>query len=810
MIERPMIEFNVVEHCNLRCHACDHGAPLTPPRFASPARFADDVSRLSRVMHVGELRLLGGEPLLHPKLFEFADMARHAGLADKIVLVTNGVLLHRMPVEVWSRIDRLWLSQYPGAASPTTRERAAELCREHGVEFHLDVKDEMFLTLLNQPIESPELVETIFLQCKSAHEWCCHTLHEGRYTKCPTAALLPERLRRMGVRFEAEPRDSVLLDQPDLAARLETYLAEERPLAACAWCLGSSGPPLPSRQLDQAGLAAWAREDHRDVVRLVAAMLARDPGGRPARLTAPLPLMDKPRTPWIAPAVSAARRLVTVAQDNCWAKRLRQRFTPAGRQESPQPTVKEQGAPSGASYRAALGWLRERVKSCSLAAGELGDAISTLLDCGEPRLALQLGEQLCRVQRPDGSWATDESSVLATSRAVIGLSALQLRLPGVAPALRRGCAWLLDHAGSGSCLSLPALIGRASNEQARLWTTAALARGQARPDEWRPDLQSAVLLGDEPWRSWVHSHATAPGLLLDLGRRDEVAAWAAHQQELQRSDGSLPAFSGASWTCPTCTALTAAVFCRLGRLAPAHQALAYLESVQHASGGFPGSQGAGASFRPADSLLHGAWAYLDAFHLFLQASFDEQVEDFSDEVEADDGRLEVLWREAGDLNGKRVLDAGCGRGCIARALASRFPAADIWGTDHSELMLSHLPAGMSRRRGSIQNLPFADGDFDLVICVEAIEHAGNPPGAVAELCRVTRPGGRVVIVDKNLERVGALAVESWEQWFSRAEVEDWLRPFCAEVQVHTLRHAPHLGAGLFLTWCGRRSTEAAR
>jgi malonyl-CoA O-methyltransferase len=519
--------------------------------------------------------------------------------------------------------------------------------------------------------------------------------------------------------------------------------------------------------------------------------------------------MERPRILSIDRAVSAARRLVRVAENNCWAQQLRQRVVPARQRRSPHPAVTEPGAPTGASYRAALAWLREHVTFSSLGVGELGDVIPTLLDCGEPRMALQLGERLCRVQRPDGSWATDESSVQAASRAVIGLSALKWRSPPVTPALRRGCAWLLDRPSDGRPLSLPALFGRASDERASLWATVALVKAQARRDEWRPDLQSAVLLGDEPWQSWAHGHATAPGLLLDLGRRDEVVAWATRQQEVQEPDGSLPAFPRASWTCPTCTALTAAVFCRLGQLASARRALAYLGSVQHASGGFPGSQGSRASFRPAELILDGTRAYLDAFHLFLQASFDEQVEDFSDEVEADDGRLEIVWREAGDLNGKRVLDAGCGRGCIARALASRFPAADIWGTDHSELMLSHLPAGMSRRRGLLQNLPFADGDFDLVICVEALEHAGNPPGAVAELCRVTRPGGLVVLVDKNLERAGALAIEPWEQWFCRGDVAAWLQPFCDQVQTEAIQHAAFLGPDLFLSWWGRRRGEVS-
>jgi len=57
----------------------------------------------------------------------------------------------------------------------------------------------------------------------------------------------------------------VRLDDAALPAALAAYLEDERPLAACAYCLGSSGPAVPNRQLGKRGVADALAEDHRAV-----------------------------------------------------------------------------------------------------------------------------------------------------------------------------------------------------------------------------------------------------------------------------------------------------------------------------------------------------------------------------------------------------------------------------------------------------------------------------------------------------------------------------------------------------------------
>src|SRR5262249_58572664 len=86
-------EFHIAEHCNLRCRSCAHLSPALPKHFVDPDALASDLTALARSYQVTVLRLLGGEPLLHPNLLDIMMAVRESHIAEKIEITTNGVLL---------------------------------------------------------------------------------------------------------------------------------------------------------------------------------------------------------------------------------------------------------------------------------------------------------------------------------------------------------------------------------------------------------------------------------------------------------------------------------------------------------------------------------------------------------------------------------------------------------------------------------------------------------------------------------------------------------------------------------------------
>lgn len=96
------------------------------------------------------------------------------------------------------------------------------------------------------------------------------------------------------------------------------------------------------------------------------------------------------------------------------------------------------------------------------------------------------------------------------------------------------------------------------------------------------------------------------------------------------------------------------------------------------------------------------------------------------------------------------LDAGCGDGRYLAALADELPGRRA-GVDLSARILETARARVEAdfRRASLEQLPFGDGEFDLLLCTQVIEHVPDPGRAVAELARVLRPGGTLVISTDN-------------------------------------------------------------
>ena len=125
-------------------------------------------------------------------------------------------------------------------------------------------------------------------------------------------------------------------------------------------------------------------------------------------------------------------------------------------------------------------------------------------------------------------------------------------------------------------------------------------------------------------------------------------------------------------------------------------------------------------------------------------------------------------------------------------------------------MLARLPGGVSALEGSLLQIPAADGQFDGSLAVESLEHALLPKQAVAELCRIVRPGGRVLIIDKHRKRQPLSQHDPWEQWFSPGQLAAWLGRWCDEVIVEPVSHDEDLGGtDLFLAASGRRRPSHA-
>jgi hypothetical protein len=229
---------------------------------------AADLAALSPVYHVFEFLLTGGEPLLHPELLAIVDTIRASGVADKITMITNGVLLHDAPEALWGKIDKLGVSIYPGVKRKLNQEDMEALANRYGWLLWYTPTDEFTIKLLHSENAEANLVKDIYATCTLRNS--CHTIHQGRYFKCSPSPFMGDWLHRVGLPAPSFDGDSVAVrDNPDLHRHLTEYLRNEEPLTACRYCLGCVGKEVPSRQMNKAAARQWVSEKDPDIRELI-------------------------------------------------------------------------------------------------------------------------------------------------------------------------------------------------------------------------------------------------------------------------------------------------------------------------------------------------------------------------------------------------------------------------------------------------------------------------------------------------------------------------------------------------------------
>jgi ubiquinone/menaquinone biosynthesis C-methylase UbiE len=117
--------------------------------------------------------------------------------------------------------------------------------------------------------------------------------------------------------------------------------------------------------------------------------------------------------------------------------------------------------------------------------------------------------------------------------------------------------------------------------------------------------------------------------------------------------------------------------------------------------------------------------------------------------------LDILTAEDG-----RLLDIGCGTGRFAARVLKRFPHTQVCGLDLSDGMLRR---GLGRCQDSCyrlhlvqadsERLPFADNSFDAVTCAHSFHHYPHQEQVASEMHRVLRPGGKLLIIDGDRDRL---------------------------------------------------------
>ena len=241
-IQSAGCEVNVVHQCNLSCRGCSHLSPVIPKAFVDPEIVYRDLSRLGAYYSAGHVRLLGGEPLLHRNLLQVIAAVRASGITKCIRILTNGILLPRIPNAFWESVDEVQVSLYSGVTLDRSQlQRIEDAARDHGVKLEIRKFTHFREPYSEVGTSNDQLVRRVFKTCQIAHIWQCHTIHNGRFYLCPQAVFLRTVLTDAHL-----PDEGLVIDSsPDFGRRLKEYVERDTPFTACTHCLGSVGKLYP-------------------------------------------------------------------------------------------------------------------------------------------------------------------------------------------------------------------------------------------------------------------------------------------------------------------------------------------------------------------------------------------------------------------------------------------------------------------------------------------------------------------------------------------------------------------------------------
>jgi MoaA/NifB/PqqE/SkfB family radical SAM enzyme len=232
--EETAVEVNLVDHCNLNCRSCDHFSPIAEPHFPSLREFERDIARLAELSkrHLGELYLLGGEPLLNQETPFFFEVARGRLPNTEISLFTNGILLMSHEAdEVWKAARKnnvtIKITRYP---IKLDMKAIYEKALKESVQIEIFQTHSMF-TKYTLNASSGQTIYA-FPECYQFNH--CSVLKNGCIYMCPISAHIDKFNKRFGDKIAVKNEDFIDIHSANSFAEISEFLSVPTPF--CQHC----------------------------------------------------------------------------------------------------------------------------------------------------------------------------------------------------------------------------------------------------------------------------------------------------------------------------------------------------------------------------------------------------------------------------------------------------------------------------------------------------------------------------------------------------------------------------------------------
>jgi len=232
-----LLEVDIAHHCNLNCVGCSAFSPLVKePLWADLEVFESDMSRLSLLLHghLYTLHIMGGEPLLNPRINDFIECGRKYFSNSKICIISNGILLPKMPDDFWSTCRKnqivISITKYP---IELDYKRLSVIAESHQVSFEFfgTAVDKTTWNLAFDRFGKQDPYES-FCNCKMANY--CVRLRNGKLATCSPILNIEFLNETFGIDIKSCNDDYIDIHKAKNGDEILKFLS--KPVPFCRFC----------------------------------------------------------------------------------------------------------------------------------------------------------------------------------------------------------------------------------------------------------------------------------------------------------------------------------------------------------------------------------------------------------------------------------------------------------------------------------------------------------------------------------------------------------------------------------------------
>jgi MoaA/NifB/PqqE/SkfB family radical SAM enzyme len=229
------LEVHINEHCNLNCAYCTHYCPLAEEEYYDLDIFERDFRRMSELTDgfIKTIHLLGGEPLLNKNINKYMEIARKYFLKSEMAVVTNGILLAKMPENFWKLCKKLnieiWISPYPIKLDLLKIQEISEKYKVN-VVYSKTMKTMWKMPLnLEGTCDSIDSFKKCFLGCGG-----CYNIKNGKVYNCPVIPNIYHFNKYFNKNLQVTEDDYIDIYKAKNLEEIMDFLA--RPHSFCRYC----------------------------------------------------------------------------------------------------------------------------------------------------------------------------------------------------------------------------------------------------------------------------------------------------------------------------------------------------------------------------------------------------------------------------------------------------------------------------------------------------------------------------------------------------------------------------------------------